>query len=189
MKSILSLHSFPSLVCGMTLLCILFLTNPVKGEREREYKVKAAFLYNFAQFVTWPSNQSTKEERQFNLCLYGNSPIHRFLEESVQGKKLHNKEVFFLHLTSRKAIQTCHLLFIGTTRREWTAALRPTLRGKPILTIAEFDQFSKTGGMIQFFIEDKKVRFAINPDEVERGNLHISSKLLQLAKIVNEKDS
>jgi hypothetical protein len=58
------------------------------------------------------------------------------------------------------------------------------LRGRPILTVSDADGFAEAGGMIGLFIEDSRVRFAINLGAAESAHLTISSRLLNLARIV-----
>jgi hypothetical protein len=176
-------------MCGLFSLFLMLISSNAIGESEKEYKIKAAFLYNFAQFVTWPSNLTTSKSDEFNFCMYGNSPILNSLQLSLSGKQVQEHDIVFSHIHTSEAIQQCHLIFIGTSKQEWVTSLRKSLIGKPILTIAEFDQFSETGGMIQFFLQDNKVRFAINPAEVDRAHLQMSSKLLRLATIISKGDS
>ena len=57
----------------------------------------------------------------------------------------------------------------------------------PIVTVGEDEKFLRRGGMINFVLEDGKLRFQINTDAVGRSGINISSKLLSLAKIVRDK--
>jgi hypothetical protein len=58
------------------------------------------------------------------------------------------------------------------------------LRGASVLTVGDHDDFATTGGVIHFTRENYRVRFEINVRAAERAGLRISSKLLQLARIV-----
>jgi hypothetical protein len=51
------------------------------------------------------------------------------------------------------------------------------------LTISEIEGFTQSGGIINFYIEESKIRFEINVGAAEKAGLKISSKLLKLAKI------
>ena len=62
------------------------------------------------------------------------------------------------------------------------------LKGLPILTIGETENFLESGGVINFLMEDEKVCFEINVTAAKINKLRISSKLLRLAKrVVEEK--
>jgi len=54
------------------------------------------------------------------------------------------------------------------------------------LVVGEGAEFAERGGAIQFFLENNKLRFAINVDAVQRSRLQASSKLLALARIVHD---
>ncbi len=56
----------------------------------------------------------------------------------------------------------------------------------PILTVAEIKKFCESGGTINLMNKNKKVRLEINVDAAQRAGLNISSKLLNLSKIIKE---
>ena len=58
------------------------------------------------------------------------------------------------------------------------------VRGQSILTIGDTDGFAQLGGIVNFVLEDGKVRFEINPESAGRARLRISSRLLTLARII-----
>jgi hypothetical protein len=60
------------------------------------------------------------------------------------------------------------------------------LEDLPILTVGETEHFIETGGIINFLMEDNKVRFEINDVAAKKSKLKISSQLLRLAKRVVE---
>ena len=64
--------------------------------------------------------------------------------------------------------------------KDQLAELFRTLASAPVLTVSEVDGFTSAGGMINFFSDDKKVRFEINNEMATRARLKISSKLLAL---------
>jgi ribosome-associated protein YbcJ (S4-like RNA binding protein) len=51
--------------------------------------------------------------------------------------------------------------------------------------VGETDEFIKSGGVIKFVIEDYKIRLLIDRKAAERQGLRVSSKLLQIAHIVD----
>ena len=80
-------------------------------------------------------------------------------------------------------LRTCHVLYIGETNTPRVAAILDELQKAPVLTVSNGDEFVRTGGMIGLFIEEGRMRFAINPDAAQRAGVRLSSRLLQLAKI------
>src|SRR5207244_10853841 len=56
------------------------------GQPVDEYQVKAAFLFNFAKFVEWPPQAFPSASAPFSICVLGQNPFGRSLQEAVEGK-------------------------------------------------------------------------------------------------------
>ncbi len=148
-----------------------------------EYQVKAAFLYHFSQFVEWPSESYASTNGRIHVCVVGQDPFGMVLEKTFSTKTVNNHQFFVLHDVALTKIQDCHVLFIGLLPRDKTNQLQKALEDSHVLTVGETEDFIDQGGMVRFYFSGSKVRFAVNPDEVKRHKLKISSKLLRLAKI------
>ncbi len=79
----------------------------------------------------------------------------------------------------------CHIVFITQERGEQGREFITAVAGKSILTIGESEGFARSGGVIGFYNEGSKIRFEINLRAAERARLRISSRLLQLARLVS----
>lgn len=55
---------------------------------------------------------------------------------------------------------------------------------RPILTLSDSSDFAERGGVANFFIDNGRMRFAVNPRAADRAQLRISSRLLTLARLV-----
>ena len=77
-----------------------------------------------------------------------------------------------------------HIVFVGEPSRARQSSVVKAARGSRALTVGESDGFAAEGGMINFFLEGKKVRFEINRPAAEAAGLKISSRLLRLAVLV-----
>ena len=141
-----------------------------------EYRVKAAYLYNFVKFVEWPGLQSSA----LRICVAGLNPFGPVLDELVRGEVVAGRR-----LESNVILEPmpgCHVLFIPQGAN--TPAYLRAARGHPILTVGEEPGFISSGGMARFYIDGGNVRFEINPTAGEQAGLRISSRLLRLARIV-----
>ena len=87
-------------------------------------------------------------------------------------------------IQSDKESSGCHVLYIGSSERKVTIQIVSSVRSAGVLTVGEMTQFAAHGGMIQFSLEDQRIRFDINLDAASQSGLKISSKLLALAHIV-----
>ena len=84
--------------------------------------------------------------------------------------------------------QRCNILFLGRDEvRRQTAVLR-NLRGQPVLTVGEADNFLSEGGIIGLHLEHDKIHFNINMGVADSSHLKISSRLLLLASSVTVGD-
>ena len=160
----------------------LLLAVPLYGQEvSYEYQVKAAFLYNFIRFVEWPPSA---QSGQVTVCIAGRNPLGSFLEETVKGETTDGRPI--VPKVILEPDPTCKVVFVP--KGAATSAYLREARGVPVLTIGEVDDFLDAGGIINFYVENSKVRFEISPQAAERAQLRISSRLLQLARIRNPGD-
>jgi hypothetical protein len=195
------------------LLMELFIAPTIAADSKenREQQIKAAFLYNFIKFVDWPEEKMADSNEPIIIGIIGSEDfIDAF--EPVKHKKIKNRNIsikYFAGLEKldkskevneskwnqkiQKTLKTCHVLFICTcdsVRTKNSTKIIKALKGLPVLIIGEMDDFLESGGIINFLMEDKKVRFEINNTAAKRAKLTISSKLLRLARrVVDEKPS
>jgi len=151
-----------------------------------EYLVKAGFIYNFAKLVEWPAASFTSSGQPIVIGVLGSDSFATTLERVVEGKKIELRPFSVKRLKSLKDPKdcACQMLFIAAAESTHAEEIIQLLRGASVLTIAETPGFSKQGGIINFVLEDSKVRFEVNVDAAKHAGLNISSRLLSLAKIV-----
>jgi hypothetical protein len=149
-----------------------------------EYKVKAAFLFHFAQLVEWPAGAFGAGGQSLNLCIFADEPHLRELQDTLEGKLVGTRVLHVLLLSSPQSAQGCNMLFLSSEEVRRQAVILKNLRGQPVLTVGESENFLSDGGMIQLHLEDDKVRFDINAGLADSSHLKISSRLLLLATSV-----
>jgi len=154
-----------------------------RAETAGEYQVKAAFFYHFANFVDWPASTFTATKGHLRICVMGTDPFGSTLDDTLAKKSVGDHPFEILRNPPTSQLQHCHLLYIPASASSQIRALRHRIAKVDVLTIGETLDFMKQGGMVQFFVDNQKVRFAVNTDVVNETNLKISSKLLRLAKI------
>ena len=149
-----------------------------------EYKIKAAFLYNFSRFVTWPEEPG-KNEGKFKLCTFGGDPFGQLLD-ALAGKSIHKSSLEINRIGSLDEVRDCQVVFISTINGGNLEYVMSSLREQPTLTVSDINGFTAHGGIIQFTLVNNKVRFNINLDAANHAGLTISSKLLSLATVVRK---
>lgn len=150
-------------------------------------QVEAAFLYHFAEFVTWPPEMLPTPSTPILIGLLGEDPVGPDLEAAIRNKELNGHPLRFEHFELRSVAEArrCHILFISSAEKKHLSELLTQLRGASVLTVSRMAQFTEAGGMINFYLDEKrgkKVRFEINDQAARRAGLKISAKLLSLAR-------
>lgn len=147
-----------------------------EGPEDRlEYQVKAAFLFNFLKFVEWPSGAASSP---WVIGVLGHDPFRELLGQTVHGKLVNGRPVEVRRYAKPADVKNCNILFIGRADSEQLGV--PAQPG--LLTVGEAPGFLKSGGIINFYIEDNRVRFEIKPSAANAAGLHMSSQLLKLGK-------
>lgn len=150
----------------------------------KEYQLKAAFLYNFAKFVEWPAPPEQQEQDVFVIGIFGDDPFGNDIDTLLMNKTVKEKKIEIKRFNSIKNITPCHILFINPSEIDRLDEIMEHLKGRGVLTVSEASVFTTNGGMINFVMEDNKVRFEINKQATDKAGLTLSSQLLKLAKSV-----
>jgi hypothetical protein len=150
----------------------------------QEYQIKAVFLFNFAQFVTWPAAAFADAESPFVIGVLGRDPFAGALDEAVRGEKLKGRNFVIQRYNRVEDVKSCHILFVCRSEAYRLSAILEPLKARSILTVSDADGFTEYGGMIRFVTEQNKVRFRINLDAAKAAELVLSSKLLRPADVV-----
>ena len=156
------------------------------AQEQREYEVKAAFLYNFTKFVEWPPDPRP-DRGPIRICVIGEDPFRESLDKIVAGKLVDGRSLTVRRIERAADARTCAIAFVSTSERTRLRSILETLRGANVLTVGDTRQFAEMGGVIGFVLRDNLVHFAVNLDAAKIQGLTISSRLLNLAEIVRSK--
>jgi len=144
--------------------------------------VKAGLLYNFAKFTTWPKLPS---DVTLVFCIVGDDDVATALAAAIHGQTLDGHGLDVRRPQDSRVWHECHLLYVADREtRQFAAAKEIGLWALPVLTVSDGKGFARTGGIIELYVDDGRMRFAINVETAERVGLRLSARLLGLAKIV-----
>ncbi len=149
----------------------------------REYEIKAAYLYNFINYIDWPANTLPPAGGTITIGIIGVNPFGAAIDP-LNGKQVKGRTIAVKQLASAKEAGNCQIVFISSSEKARIPELLAELKDARALTVGEVDGFAQGGGIINFVFERNKVRFEINPDAAKRTGLTISSELLKLARLV-----
>jgi len=174
------------LLSGILCLPLCARTATAQASPPGEYQLKAAFLFNFAKFIDWPSSSFTDSRSDFSICILGSDPFGPAMDQMLQGKTIADRHVAVERTHEIAGTRHCQVVFVSPSEKPHIREILDGLRGTAALIVGDTDGFAAAGGAIQFAIEDNRVRFLINTDATERAGLKVSSKLLSLARVVHD---
>ena len=183
-------HFFYCTFCYILLLTLM--NNTYAGEPFKIAKIKAAYVYQFASYTSWPENKLSHNKKNsdkeiFSICYSGQGT--NFIKALKQlADKKHQQHTIQIKQFKPDIKNNCHVLVMTHIDNNYTEHLK-TISTQPVLTISDIPEFADSehavNGNIELFKKSNKVRFIINRKSVLKSQLKISSKLLKLAIIVD----
>ncbi|MDD2758741.1 MAG: YfiR family protein [Methylomonas sp.] len=174
---------FSSLTEAIAKIALLFFicVGLAQGNEELEFKIKAAYLYNFTKFISWPD----KNTPTFDICIVGNDPFKNLLD-SLETKTAQGKPIHIIRNVATNQMSDCHIVYFDDS----VPHLNPRTLAKTLvvgsLSVSSQPLFANSGGMIGFVLEDEKVKLHINLHAVKKAGLGISAKLIEVSTLVEE---
>jgi hypothetical protein len=176
------------LSCCAVLLCAAVLDGSSAGAAEDpsalEQRVKAAFLYQFASYVEWPSQAFAQADTPVTIAVMGAETLAADLKQLVTGRNVGGRPLAVKQVRPGDSLAGVHILFIGGAESGRLAQLVQMPKPRPVLTVTESDGALSQGSMINFIIVDRRVRFEVGLDSAEKNGLRLSSRLLAVAQQV-----
>jgi len=162
------------------LLLALALPAGAQEPGELELKVKAAFLFNFVKFITWPPPRMPARDEAYALCTIDAPEFAAMLAEVVRGKAVEGHALDVRSLRRGEGVSACHVVYFAAADPELVeATLRPA-SGPGILTVHEA-RAAVPSGAVRFYVAERRVRFEVNTAAAEQQQLQLSSRLLGVA--------
>jgi hypothetical protein len=151
----------------------------------REYRIKAAYLYQFGRYVEWPAKAFSDANAPFVIGILGQDPVTADLEEIAKIKRIQNRPIVIRRFATAADVRPCNILYVpAATSSEVQAELLRKTAGQGILLVGDSSDFLDRGGVVQFSVEENSIRVAIARKAADREGLKISAKLLQVARVV-----
>ncbi len=142
----------------------------------REYQLKTAYLFHFAELTEWPDAISS-----VTICYQGDTPLQEYLPV-LEGRQVHDRTVHVIR-SDGPSFEQCQILVLSAAD-VLTKTLLEKAHSRHVLLVSDADNFARNGGMIQFTIRDNRLKLVVNLPSVKRAGLKLSSKLLRMAEIL-----
>jgi hypothetical protein len=168
----------------IALTVVFFLPGRATAQELNEYEVKAAFLYNFAKFVEWPSKFSADPNAPMIIGILGRDPFGGEIDRAIERKSVNGHPLTIKRFSTLDGYQSCHILFVSSSERNNVPRILAAVANSSVLTVSETNRFAQVGGIINFITIENRIRFEINQAAAARAGLKISSKLLSLGRVV-----
>ncbi len=175
-------RALPKLLISAVFLCDRPLLAISPPPASLEYEIEAAFLFNFTKFVEWPSTAFASANAPFTICILGDDPFGRTLDDIVQGESVNGHKIAVERIQTDQQ-KSCQVLYISNSK---AAPASLSTAGSAVLTVGDGPDFTHQGGIIGFVIEDRRVRFDINLKTATNAGLKLSSRLLSVARYVEK---
>lgn len=151
-----------------------------QASRPSESQVKAAYLYNFGKFVTWPSDRAVTSEA-FYICVLGKDPFGHVLDETVNGERIDGKKIGVLRISRVQEARSCSILFVSSSEEKRLPVIISEAQRMHVLTVSDMPHFAERGGTIGLVNQEDRIRFEVNRTRAEECHLGLSSELLKVA--------
>lgn len=144
-----------------------------------EQRVKAAFLFRFTEFVTWPDEALPRPNAPFVIAVAGSEAYTDALRQVAAGRIVQGHPVQVRRVNDF-AIPPAQILFVPDSEKR---RLREWVRAAPrhALIVTDSSEALDHGSVINFALDEGRVRFEISLENAEKRRLHLSSRLLALA--------
>lgn len=179
------------MLIGLALLFLLSISSAAnvraaEDSEALESRVKAAFLYKFSSYVEWPEVAFSQPQAPFTIAVVGAEPIVTALKQAVAGRRVNDRPIVVRQLRPGESMAGVHILFLGGNAAAQLGPLLKAARPYSVLTVTESEGGLAEGSVINFILDDQRVRFEISRESANRSKLRLSSRLLAVAKNVKE---
>ena len=168
--------------CVQLLMLVALILPAQARAQDLADKLRAAFIYNFAKFVTWPPSRMNADEQVIRLCVLGDAPFARLLAATVGGKTAGSHPLEVIDAQQSDQLVDCHIAYFPDLSDD-RQSIMAQQQAQQVLTVHQ-ESAVNAAGVVRFYLEDRRIRLEINNRAAEAADLKISAKLLALARVV-----
>jgi hypothetical protein len=169
-------------------LLLMLLQDPGAAQApavESRVKVEAAFLRNFARYVTWPADAFSGERSPWTVCILGDAHFDDALEKTFLGRTEHGRAFEVVRAGLPEQLPACHIVYVGYPGSSRRRAALQALQKRPVLTVGSAPEFLEEGGIVRL-LPGERIEMSINLDQARAVSLAIPAKVLEVSKDVIE---
>jgi hypothetical protein len=154
----------------------------------REYDLKAAFIFHFAEFIDWPATAFAAPGEPMTIGILGDDPFGESLDQIVANETVNGRRLQIRRYDSAAQADSCQIVFISPSERDRMSHVVHRISRPGLLTVGDTNDFAKRDGVIGFVQTGERIRLRINLPAARAAGLTISSKLLRQAEVVRKEE-
>ena len=171
--------------CSSLLVCLLLLLAAPTARAQTtapENQIKAACLAKFSQYLEWPATAFTNADQPILIGILGADPFGPEFDERLRAFKTTGRPVQARRLRRVEDAPGCHLVYISASENGNLKTLLAALRGQPIFTAGDHEDFLNLGGALRFWRHGDQIAFQISPDALRAAQIKAHPRLLLLSR-------
>lgn len=137
-------------------------------------KYQAMFLYNFTKHMKWP------KKKQITIGVVGQTSVLSELNNIAKR----SSQITALTLTNPEDVLKCDLIFISGSASKEFQNIQNSIGSRSIILVSDNTNLISQGVEIGFFVENGKLKFALNKSELQSANVMVSEDLYRMAKVI-----
>lgn len=168
-------------ICAGTLLLLLISPHVAAAQSQSELKVKAAYVFNLTKYVEWPDHK-----KSLVIAVEGDGPMVATLRDALAGKVSDSRNMEVVVSPTDADLDRCDVLYVARSDKKRIDAALRKVAGHSVLTVGDAASFTKQGGAVALLTVGDRIEIQINLQASQKARLKISSRLLNLATVVND---
>lgn len=155
-----------------------------------EYNVKAVLLWKITQYIEWPEEAAVEDTtKPITISILGRNPFGSILDDMylTERRRIKKKNVIVNYISHINQLNKCHILFISASEKKDIENILSHLKGKPVLTVGDTENFGEDGIHINFYISNNKTKFELNEAAADDAGFTVDYRLRNIAKITGRR--
>ena len=148
-----------------------------------ERSVKAAFVFKFAGFVDWPA-EALPPDAPIRIGVMGEETIVQEITEAASSRTVEGRRVLAKRIEPGDTLEGVHILFMRDPAFRKLASAVADLKPEAMLIVTESPGALERGSIVNFAVDDGRVRFDLSIEAAEQRGLRLSSRLITVARRV-----
>ena len=148
-------------------------------------RVEAAFLRNFARYVTWPARAFASERSPWVVCVRGGAHFDESLEKTFEGRTEQGRPFEVVRASAPEKLPGCQIVYVGYANSAMRRAALAEYKRQPVLTVGDAPEFLDEGGVVRLLARER-IEMSINLDQARAASLAIPAKMLEVSREVLE---